>query len=177
VAPVSKPTWTSITSLHPDPRVRAALASNPVCQTDLFPTAARTLASVIEQTGTRWQSASQTFSTSTAPHLHREIEAARQTVAGRLSDMTRSAADDADEVSLDLSQGQRLKVKRVVDVIEKMLRRRRRRFRWVRRGLWLGVEWVLVGFMWYVWFVVVIARMFLGVGKGILGAVRWLLWL
>jgi len=91
--------------------------------------------------------------------------------------MTRSAADEADEVSLDLSQGQRLKVKRVVDVIEKMLRRRRRRFRWVRRGLWLGVEWVLVGFMWYVWFVVVIARMVLGVGKGVVSAVRWLLWL
>ncbi|KAJ9151674.1 hypothetical protein NKR19_g4729 [Coniochaeta hoffmannii] len=176
-APPLHPTWSSIAALHPDPRARAALLSDPLSQTDLFPAAARTLASAIEQAGTRWQSASQTFSASTAPRLHREIEAARQTVAGRLSDMTRSAADEADEVSLDLSQGQRLKVKRVVDVIEKMLRRRRRRFRWVRRGLWLGVEWVLVGFMWYVWFVVVIARMVLGVGKGVVSAVRWLLWL
>lgn len=177
LTPLTTPTWTSISTLHPDPRIRAALLSQPLTQTDLFPTAARTLASAIEKAGTEWQSASHTFSTSTAPDLHRKVEFARQTVAGRLSDMTRAAADEADEVSLDLGQGQRLKVKRVVDVIEKMLRRRRRRFRWVRRGLWLGVEWVLVGFMWYVWFVVVIARMVLGVGKGVLGAVRWLLWL
>jgi len=65
----------------------------------------------------------------------------------------------------------------VVDVIEKMLRRRRRRFRWVRRGMWLGVEWVLVGFMWYVWFVVMMLRAVLGIGTGTIKAVRWLLWL
>ncbi len=45
------------------------------------------------------------------------------------------------------------------------------------RAGWLAVEWVLVGFMWYVWFVVMIARIFLGVGKGLLNGVRWLLWL
>lgn len=177
LAPVTPPTWASIASLHPDPRVREALLSQPLSQTDVFPAAARALAAAIEKAGTEWQSASQTFSAATAPDLHRKVESARQTVAGRLSDMTRSAADEADEVGLDLSQGQRLKVKRVVDVIEKMLRRRRRRFRWVRRGLWLGVEWMLVGFMWCVWFVVVIARMVLGCGRGVRGAVRWVLWL
>lgn len=177
VVPLTPPTWASISSLHPDLRVRESLLSQPLRQTDLFPAAARTLAAAIERAGAEWQSASHTFSSVTAPELHRKIESARQTVAGRLSDMTRSAADEADEVSMDLSQGQRLKVKRVVDVIEKMLRRRRRRFRWVRRGVWLGVEWMLVGFMWCVWFVVVIARMVLGFGRGVLGAVRWLLWL
>ncbi|KAB5578642.1 hypothetical protein GE09DRAFT_1090524 [Coniochaeta sp. 2T2.1] len=171
------PSWSSITALHPSPQARANLLTQPISQTDLFPTAARTLVSAIESAGTRWQSSSDAFVRSTAPSLHRQVESARQVVAGRLSDMTRSAADEADEVSLDLTQGQRLKVKRVVDVIDKMLRRRRRRFRWVRRGLWLGVEWVLVGFMWYVWFVVVIARMVLGVGRGVVQGVRWLLWL
>ncbi|KAB5549696.1 hypothetical protein GE09DRAFT_1127392 [Coniochaeta sp. 2T2.1] len=171
------PSWSSITALHPSPQARANLLTQPLSQTDLFPTAARTLASAIESAGTRWQSSSDAFVRTTAPSLHRQVESARQVVAGRLSDMTRSAADEADEVSLDLTQGQRLKVKRVVDVIDKMLRRRRRRFRWVRRGLWLGVEWVLVGFMWYVWFVVVIARMVLGVGRGVVQGVRWLLWL
>jgi len=68
-------------------------------------------------------------------------------------------------------------VKRVVDGMEKMLRRRRRRFRWVRRAGWLAVEWVLVGFMWYVWFIVMITRILLGVGKGVGRAVKWLLWL
>ncbi|CRK36982.1 hypothetical protein BN1723_020611 [Verticillium longisporum] len=91
--------------------------------------------------------------------------------------MTRAAADEADETSRDLAFGQRLKIKAVVDVIDKMLRRRRRRFRWVRRALWLGVEWGLVGIMWYVWFVVMILRVFVGFGKGVVGGVRWLLWL
>lgn len=177
LAPIPRLTWTSISALHPDPVVRANLLTTPVSQIDLFPTAARTLATAIEDAGTDWHYAAQRFQSETAPNLHRQVELARQTVAGRLSDMTRAAGDEADEVSLDLGQGQRLKVQRVVDVIEKMLRRRRRRFRWVRRGLWLGVEWVLVGFMWYVWFVVVIARMVLGVGQGVVGGIRWLLWL
>lgn len=171
------PTWTSITALHPDPGARAALLAQPLSQAESFPAAARALAAAIERAGTAWQAATSSFSAETAPRLRRRAESARRGVAGRLSDATRRAADEADEVSLDLAQGQRLKVKRVVDVMDKMLRRRRRRFRWLRRGMWLGVEWVLVGFMWYVWFVVVIARMVLGVGKGVVRGVRWLLWL
>ena len=42
---------------------------------------------------------------------------------------------------------------------------------------WVLVEWALVGIMWYVWFLVVIARVFMGVAKGFVGSVRWLLWL
>jgi hypothetical protein len=91
--------------------------------------------------------------------------------------MTQQATDEADEVNQDLVVGQRLKVKVVMDGMDKMLRRRRRRFRWVRRAGWLAVEWALVGFMWYVWFVVMIARVVLGVGKGVVRGVRWLLWL
>ncbi|KAH7320031.1 hypothetical protein B0I35DRAFT_430444 [Stachybotrys elegans] len=70
--------------------------------------------------------------------------------------MSRRAADEADETSKDLALGQPLKVKHV-----------RRR----------SVEWGLVGLMWYVWFVVMILRIFLGVGKGVISGVRWLLWL
>ncbi|KAF3356027.1 Dual specificity protein kinase lkh1 [Verticillium dahliae VDG1] len=47
----------------------------------------------------------------------------------------------------------------------------------MQRALWLGVEWGLVGIMWYVWFVVMILRVFVGFGKGVVGGVRWLLWL
>lgn len=83
----------------------------------------------------------------------------------------------ADETGRDIALSQPLKVKHVQDLVEKLMRRRRRRFRWVRRGLWLGVEWVLVGFMWYVWFVVTILRLVSGVGKGISAGIRWLLWL
>ncbi|KAH8905865.1 hypothetical protein BR93DRAFT_708765 [Coniochaeta sp. PMI_546] len=79
LAPVTTPSWTAISTLHPDPRLRAALLSQPLSQTDLFPTAARTLAAAIEKAGTEWQSATGRFESETAPRLHRQVEAARQT--------------------------------------------------------------------------------------------------
>ncbi len=94
-----------------------------------------------------------------------------------LTPMTRQTSDDADEVSKDLVTGQTLKVKAVSDKIAKMLRRRRRRFRWLRRGGWVMVEWVLVGIMWYVWFMVMIIRVVLALGRGVVGSLRWLFWL
>ena len=57
------------------------------------------------------------------------------------------------------------------------IRRRKRRFRWLRRGGWVLVEWLLVGVMWYVWFMVVLTRVVMGVGKGVVGSLRWLFWL
>jgi hypothetical protein len=61
--------------------------------------------------------------------------------------------------------------------MDKMIRRRRRRFRWLRRGGWVLVEWLLVGVMWYVWFMVVLTRVVMGVGKGVVRSFRWLFWL
>jgi hypothetical protein len=94
-----------------------------------------------------------------------------------LTPMTRRIADDADEVSKDLVTGHILQVNKLTDSMDKMMRRRRRRFRWVRRGGWVMVEWALVGVMWYVWFMVVLARVIMGIGRGAVGAVRWLFWL
>jgi hypothetical protein len=85
--------------------------------------------------------------------------------------------DEADDVSRELVDKQTLDVKGVTDKIDKMMRRRRRRFRWARRGGWVLVEWALVGVMWYVWFMVVLARVVMGVGRGVVGGVRWLFWL
>ncbi|OLN84348.1 hypothetical protein CCHL11_05886 [Colletotrichum chlorophyti] len=166
--------WPEIAKLSPDP---ASLRDKAVPQTELYQFAAKTLGHSIQCSGQEWQKTADFFVSDTVPALHRRVEDVRRRVATDLSAMTRAAADEADETSRDLTLGQRLKIKHTLDVIEKMLRRRRRRFRWVRRAMWLAVEWVLVGFMWYVWFVVMILRVFWGVGQGIVGAVRWLLWL
>ncbi|KAL8382484.1 hypothetical protein RB595_006322 [Gaeumannomyces hyphopodioides] len=139
--------------------------------------AAQQASEAMQRSARQWTHRSDAFSAHTAPALLARVDEVRARVAVDLSSLTRAAADEADDVSRDLAAGQRLRVKRVIDVIEKLLRRRRRRFRWVRRAGWLAVEWALVGFMWYVWAVVVIARIFLGIGKGIVGGVRWLLWL
>ncbi|KAK4129745.1 hypothetical protein N657DRAFT_563784 [Parathielavia appendiculata] len=146
-------------------------------QTDLYPLAARTLASSVTASTSHFHAVSSQFTTETAPALLHHVEFLRNKVAGELTSLAQSAADAADEANHDLIVGQRLKVKRVVDAMDMMLRRRRRRFRWVRRAGWLIVEWVLVGCMWYVWFLVMIVRVVLGVGKGVVRGVRWLLWL
>ncbi|KAI5862992.1 hypothetical protein GGS23DRAFT_605116 [Durotheca rogersii] len=148
-----------------------------VPQTELFPTSSQLLSDIIERSIATSEATVTRFSLETGPSLQRRVELLQDRVGGDLADMTRRAADEADEVSRDLMDSQRLQVKRVADTMDKMLRRRRRRFRWARRAGWLAVEWVLVGFMWYVWFVVTVARVFLGVGKGIVSAVKWLLWL
>ncbi|KAM0284280.1 hypothetical protein ACHAQH_002071 [Verticillium albo-atrum] len=166
--------WPAIAQLSQDP---AQLRARAVSQTELYQIAARTLGGSMQCAGLDWQRAADAFTGETAPALQANIEDIRRHIAVDLSAMTRAAADEADETSRDLAFGQRLKIKAVVDVIDKMLRRRRRRFRWVRRALWLGVEWGLVGIMWYVWFVVMILRVFVGLGKGVVGGVRWLLWL
>ncbi|TLD26616.1 hypothetical protein PspLS_04363 [Pyricularia sp. CBS 133598] len=134
-------------------------------------------ADAMQRLAQQWHQQSEVFATRTTPSLMSRIDALRYQVAVDLSSLVRTGADEADHMGRDLVDGQRLQVKRAVDVIEKLLRRRRRRFRWVRRAGWLAVEWWLVGFMWFVWAVVVIARVFLGVGKGVIGVGRWLLWL
>lgn len=169
--------WPEVTSLVPEEQ-RAELLAQPVSQAELFSVTARVLGTAIHSSRQRWQSEAESFKNHTQNELlNGRIESLRARLQLDLSAMTRTAAEEADEFSGDLIDGQRRKVKAVVDVIDKLLRRRRRRFRWLRRAGWLALEWLLVGFMWYVWFVVMIARIFLGVGKGFVRGVKWLLWL
>jgi hypothetical protein len=166
--------WSDLTKLSPETN---ALQHRTVRQTEVYSVAANTIGASIQRSGQEWQATADKFVMETSPLLQRKVDDVRTRITMDLSAMTRAAADEADETNRDLVLSQRLKVKRVVDIIEKMLRRRRRRFRWLRRGLWIGVEWVLVGFMWYVWFVVMILRIFLGIGQGFIKGVKWLLWL
>ncbi|PTB68246.1 hypothetical protein BBK36DRAFT_1115275 [Trichoderma citrinoviride] len=170
--------WSDIARLTPEhAQATLQLRRQQVAACDMYPFAARTLATAIQSWGQRWQSSADYFRDKTVQDLRTRVWEVRTQVADDLSEMARKAADEADETSRDLMLGQPLKIKHVIDTMDKMLRTRRRRFRWLRRGLWLTVEWLLVGFMWYVWFMVMILRVFLGVGKGVLRGVKWLLWL
>ncbi|KAI1115632.1 hypothetical protein F5Y14DRAFT_409791 [Nemania sp. NC0429] len=164
--------WTGISRFMSDEESKLC-----VTQTELFPTTARILSHSIDRSIKLFEESASRFSVETAPGLQQRIDVIQNRVAFDFMDMTRRAADDADEVSHDIVDHQRLKAKSVVDAMDKMLRRRRRRFRWARRAGWLAVEWVLVGFMWYVWFIVMIAQVVLGAGRGVVTVVRWLLWL
>ncbi|GAB1309987.1 Maintenance of telomere capping protein 4 [Madurella fahalii] len=166
--------------LLPSPDINSTSPStspSAVPQTHIYPLTARSLSASLSASTSHFQALASQFATGSAPALERRVDGLRTKLAGELITLAQSAIDAADEANHDLVVGQRLKVKRVVDGMDKMLRRRRRRFRWVRRAGWLAVEWVLVGFMWYVWFVVMITRVVFGVGKGFVRGVRWLLWL
>lgn len=166
--------WADIQRLCPE---QAKQVDRLVPFYELYPIAAQSLSIAIQMSGQRWQTSADRFTSITSPELHKRIGGVRSRLGDDLSELTRRAADEADATSKNLALDQPLKVKHVVDVIEKMLRKRRRRLRWVRRALWLSVEWLVVGFMWYVWFVVMILRIFLGIGNGIWTGVKWILWL
>ncbi|KAK7430119.1 hypothetical protein QQZ08_003304 [Neonectria magnoliae] len=166
--------WAEIAKLTP----KASLPSDqeiPYC--DHYPLASETLKIAIQTSDERWQVSADRLTSQTHPKLEERIWCVRSRIADELSGMTGEAADQADETGKDLALGQLLKIKRVIDLIEELGRNRRRRFRWIRRGMWSMIEWVLVGFMWYVWFVVTIFRIALGLGQGALAGIRWLLWL
>ncbi|PVH83995.1 hypothetical protein DL98DRAFT_411994 [Cadophora sp. DSE1049] len=149
----------------------------PVPKSQQHRLAARIISDDVQLSSQIWQDSADTFVNDTVNVLMSRIGSLQHRLVDNLTPMTRTAADEADEVSKDLVTSQMLKVKRIGDKIDKMTRTRRRRFRWLRRGGWVLVEWALVGIMWYVWFMVVIARVVMGVGRGIVGSVRWLLWL
>ncbi|KAF4340562.1 hypothetical protein FBEOM_5502 [Fusarium beomiforme] len=166
--------WVEIANLTPK---KPLLFDDVVPCSDHFRLASQTLGAAIQTSMEQWQTSADKFTAQTRPKLEERIWCVRSRIADELSGMTREASDQADETGKDLALGQLLKVKHVTDLTDKMMRNRRRRFRWLRRGMWSVVEWTLVGFMWYVWFVVTIFRLFLGLGQGVWQGVRWLLWL
>ncbi|KAJ4271459.1 hypothetical protein NW762_000162 [Fusarium torreyae] len=166
--------WVDIAKLTPN---KSLPSDDAIPCSDHFRLASQTLGVAIQTSMEQWQTSADRFTERTRPKLEERIWCVRSRIADELSGMTREASDQADETGKDLALGQLLKVKHVTDLTDKMMRNRRRRFRWIRRGMWSIVEWVLVGFMWYVWFVVTIFRLFLGLGQGVWRGVRWLLWL
>jgi hypothetical protein len=139
--------------------------------------AARILSNDIHLSSRLWQASADTFCNTTVENLLERVEGLQSRLSDSLTPMARRAGDEADEVSKDLVTSQTLAVKRLTDKMEQIMRRRRRKFRWLRRGGWVLVEWGLVGVMWYVWFMVMLARIVMGVVRGVVGSARWLLWL
>jgi hypothetical protein len=126
-----------------------------------------------------WQGTVSRFSNETISGFLDRVEDLQDRIIGRngLSEMTRIAEREADDVSKDLVTSKTLAVKELLERMGTILRRRRRRFRWVRRAGWVMLEWVLVGVMWWVWLVVVLIGFVRGTVRGVIGVMRWLFWL
>ena len=117
------------------------------------------------------------FSHRTVESLHDKLKAIDHRVNYELTPLVRAAADDADAFSTELTTTHTLAVKQLNDSINAILRRRRRRLRWIRRVGWTMLEWTLLGIMWLVWFIVVIIQLVRRTMGACIAVVRWLLWL
>ena len=109
--------------------------------------------------------------------LTSQITTLQSTVDSDLMPRILEGGDKAVRVTSEVSGQGSLEVKQITDEIDRMIRARKRRMRWMRGFGWMLVEWALVGLMWCLWLIVVLVgsvkRVF-GVGWGV---VRWLLWL
>ncbi|KAH6672257.1 hypothetical protein B0J14DRAFT_69657 [Halenospora varia] len=121
---------------------------SPVPKSGQHMLAARILSDDIQLSSHIWDESTDAFQNGKMSSLLTNIDKLQNRLANNLTPMTRKAADEADEVSKDLVTSQTLGVKRLADKIDVMMRRRRARFRWLRRGgglLWSGRWWGLCG--------------------------------
>jgi len=139
--------------------------------------AGRMLVSNIEMAIQQLRDTADRFAHSAAGEWHHQIKDIDDHVNYKLTPLVRAAADDADAFSTELTTTHTLAVKRLNDSVEAVLRRRRRRLRWIRRWGWALLEWTLLCIMWMVWFVVMIIQLGRGIIAGIIEGVRWLFWL
>ena len=139
--------------------------------------AAHLLDKNITEANNRIRDVSDKFSNVTTKQIHERIKAVDERTTSQLTPSLRASGDDADTLGTEMITSYRLEVKRLNDSIDLILRRRRRRLRWVRRGGYLVLEWILLGAMWWVWLIVVIVRLVRGTVGGVYRGTRWLFWL
>jgi hypothetical protein len=127
---------------------------------------------------TRSLSAStQHFRNKTIKELTERITGLKSTVDSDLMPRIFEGGDTAVRITSEISGQGPLQVKQITDDIERMLRARRHRMRWLRGFGWMLVEWALVAFMWWLWLVVVLIRSVKSVFGFGWNIARWLLWL
>lgn len=165
------PKWLLDSRPHPDGPVPHITRS----QEHLW--AAKHLMQNLQVTSNNFRNSLSVFSSKTAPSLHERLQRLDDLISDTLTPRVRAAADDAGELGIRLTTSSTLAVKQLNDVIDMAVRRKRRRFRWVRRGGYVLLEWTLVAVLWWVWLIVMVAKVVTGTVRGVFGTIRWLLFL
>lgn len=161
--------------------IRAAQTTNtqliPVSKKEEHVLAARILVRDLETSTQALHASANEFRESTVKDLTSMIGNLKSRVEADLFPRVRNSGDEALRITSEISGSAPLVVKQICDEIDKMLRIRRRRMKWVRRVGWMLVEWMLLGIMWWAWLIVVV----LGFVRRIIGwnwrLARWLLWI
>ncbi|KAL4787380.1 hypothetical protein BJX76DRAFT_20605 [Aspergillus varians] len=109
--------------------------------------------------------------------LKSQLSVLEDLVNKSLNTRVRAAAEEAENLSMQLNTTSTLAVKQLSDTLEHGLRKRHRRLRWLRRTGFMMLEWALVGLLWWVWLIVVGFRLLRKLLHGMASGVRWILWL
>jgi hypothetical protein len=139
--------------------------------------AARNIVQTFESNVAAVQYAMFNFSTSKSPALKSELQGLDNLVTTSLTPRVRAVTVAAEELTNELATTSTLAVKQLNNALDKGIRKRNRRFRWVRRFAYVLLEWVLVGVMWWLWMIVMIWKIFRGIWRGTVTGIRWILWL
>jgi hypothetical protein len=142
-----------------------------------FDLAAQNLLQRFETTQYSFQQSMHHFSTSTSLPLRSQLRNLENLVNQSLAPRVRATANDAEDLCVQLNTTSTLAVKQLSDALDKGIRKRRRRLRWIRRTGFMVLEWALVGMLWWVWLIVMAFKLVRGVFRGALSGIRWVLWL
>lgn len=161
--------------------ITAAKTSNqgihPVCVKEEFTVAARMLHKTIKDQTTSLTKQLSSFRQNELPGLHDRLADLRIKVDEKFTPLVHSTADEADAFTVALTTQHTLAIKQVNDAIDNVLRRRRRNLIFLQKATFTVLEWIVLGLLWGVWFVVIIIRFFKGIFSGVVGGVKWMLWL
>ncbi|KAL4966266.1 uncharacterized protein BDV14DRAFT_46693 [Aspergillus stella-maris] len=109
--------------------------------------------------------------------LKSQLSTLEDLVNESLNTRVRAAAEEAENLSMQLNTTSTLAVKQLSDTLEHGLRKRHRRLRWLRRTGFVMLEWALIGLLWWVWLIVVAFKLLRKLLHGMASGVRWILWM
>ncbi|KAL4934923.1 hypothetical protein BDV06DRAFT_144367 [Aspergillus oleicola] len=109
--------------------------------------------------------------------LKSQLSTLEDLVNKSLNTRVRAAAEEAENLSMQLNTTSTLAVKQLSDTLEHGLRKRHRRLRWLRRTGFVMLEWALIGLLWWVWLIVVAFKLLRKLLHGMGSGVRWILWM
>jgi hypothetical protein len=142
-----------------------------------FDLAAQHLLRRFETTQYSFQQSMHHFATTTSSPLRTQLKDLETLINQSLAPRVRATADDAEDLCVQLNTTSTLAVKSLSDALDRGVRKRRRRLRWVRRAGFVILEWALVGMLWWVWLIVMGFKLVRGVLRGAVSGARWVLWL
>lgn len=136
--------------------------------------AARMLADYLSSSLSEFEGTLTKFRDGPAKQLGSQLEDLRQRAADHLSNIVHETSDEADAFTIELNTKTPQSTKRVDDAVDEMLRRRRRQLRWLRITGYKLLEWLVLGILWWIWFLVAVFN----IGRRVVVAIwRFFYWL